>query len=300
MVGLFLSISFALPACRALWSERPYYDLYDEAINLYWKSPRDTEAALKLLRNGCSWNADLQDASCYNLGTLLELEGRREEALEAYRRAQRLRPAPIYDAAIQALQPHEPSTDSEYLRAMARAVQFCRGNAPGAALGELRAASAAAQAGGTPAPRTVFAQPFFEQCLSGIADYRGFLAQQPPASASAAGEQLSNRARSHAFAALWDIEFHMLHGQGAIRNPLTESWEKATNAAQSGNAAAFGAQLQEFQARLGATCAERSALERRCRAIRRAAGALILYDPLYAAVRESQSVRNLAQELQGR
>lgn len=288
----FLSIYFAGggAACRAFWNERPYFDIYDEAINLYWKEPRDQQAAIDLLKNACRWNSDLQDATCFNLGTLLELEGRADEALDAYRRAEALRSAPVYQAAIQALAPHKPESDSEYLRAMGQAVAFCHQGNRGAALAALEQARAAAERSGEPAPATAFQQPFFSDCLRGLPDFEVFLKRSPPAPPSLREEQLRLRARAHGFAALWDMEFHLRRGQGESRNPLTESWRRALAYADSGSGAAFAAELKEFNTRLESACAPQAALRRRCLAIRRAAVALVLHDPAFARIRDHAAV----------
>ncbi len=138
-----LAIGLAGAACAPAepWTPRPYYDIYDEAVNLYYKSPRRPEEALALMDRACRLNANGQDLLCYNLGVLRELRGDPPRlALAAYRRASRIRPHAIYTAAVRRLAPDTPSARPKgvYLQTVQRLLNSCRNDNRRAALIYLR------------------------------------------------------------------------------------------------------------------------------------------------------------------
>lgn len=269
------------------WTPRPYYDIYDEAVNLYYKSPRRPEAALALMDRACRFNGNGQDLLCFNLGVLRELRGDPPRlALAAYRRAQRIRPHAIYAAAVRRLAPDAPAAApaGAYLQTVHRMISSCRNENRRAALIHLRrfvdthTGNTAAQL--SQADRQRFAQslgqPFLSECLGAAAEYTRLLdrlravpddtadAAGPGASDRAFGEVstaaadlddqlLKQRAALDEFASLWDIE-RRLRGlsadSDASEHPVTDAWDALREAAADGDGKAAAESLREFFAAL--------------------------------------------------
>lgn len=303
--GAFLSIFFGpgllLYACLGSLDRRPHYDIYDEAVSLYFRAPRDTAAAIKLLRRACDRGGEGRDLSCYNLGAILELESRQAEALEAYREAARLSPNPVYKAAVQRMAIDPDSLPSAYQQFLARAIAACHSSDTAAALEALNALTsqaAAAHSSDAPVYRDVLEQPFFRDCLGQKPAYTALLARLRKNPENAGAAALAHRARNHEFASLWDMEFFLRNGAASPRNSTTTAWEQALSAAGQGDAGAYVARLKDFVAALEARQANASAGEKaRILAMRRAAGILTLHDPNFARVRDNPTVRALAESL---
>ncbi len=299
----FLSIFFGpgllLYACQGALDRRPHYDIYDEAVSLYFRAPRDPEAAIQLLRRACDRSGASRDLSCYNLGAVLELEARRAEALEAYREAASLSPNPIYAAAVQRMSIDPNRLPSGYQQRLAQAIAACNSSDAPRALEALAALSdTPTHSSDGPVYRDVLEQPFFRDCLGQNPAYATLLARLRKNPENAGAAALAYRARNHEFASLWDMEFFLRNGAAPARNATTLAWEQALNAAGRGDASAYAARLKDFIATLEARQANAGAGEKaRILAMRRAAGILTLHDPNFARVRENPAVRALAESL---
>ncbi len=315
---LILSIFFMLftTACddAGPWQQRPYYDIYDEAVNLYYKPPRRPEAALALMDRACRENEDKTDVLCYNLGVLRELQERpTSEALAAYRAAYRLRRHPAYLAAIQRLELDPSVYESEYLRVSAYMVQACRANDAKAALKRLRefvrdrtpVQDEAADVRLQRTYRQNFAQPFFADCLeSQGAEYQALLEQlaEPRSNPEAFADDIYEaRAKSDGFYALWDVELYLrdLGETTDSDHPATAEWQDVLAAARRGRGDAAALHLEAFFATLNELAREEvrkrpasaKALRARVKAMQRAAAVLIRGDSYFARVRGNAKVR---------
>ncbi len=303
--GAFLSIFFGpgllLYACLGSLDRRPHYDIYDEAVSLYFRAPRDTSGAIKLLQRACDRGGEGRDLSCYNLGAILELESRQDEALAAYREAASLSPNPVYKAAVQRMAIDPDSLPSAYQQLLGRAIAACNSSDAATALEALTTLATeqpAAHSSDGPIYRDVLEQPFFRDCLGQMPAYTALLARHRKNPENAGAAALAHRARNNEFASLWDMEFFLRNGAASPRNPTTQAWEQALSAAGRGDAAAYAARLKDFVAALDARQANAGAGEKaRILAMRRAAGILTLHDPNFARVRDNPTVRVLAESL---
>ena len=293
----FLSIFFILIcACRSPeYQQRPYYDLYDEAVNLYFKAPRDAEGAIEVLHEGCRRNLDLQDVTCYNLGVLLEIDGKTQEAREAYERARQLNPHPLYLAALRALDPGSHPPENRYGQELLRMVGFCREGRPRDAVRimEQLVALQAEENSGIRLNQEQFAQPYFADCLAEQPAYAVLLAGLPVAG------DLENtivrlRAAHDEFHNLWDMESYfrgLQNHRGHSSHALTAAWQGILKQAGAGNAAATAAGLRTFFARLEAFPAASDQEREMKTAMRRAAAILVNRDPYFSRVRGSGVVQ---------
>ncbi len=275
------------------WTPRPYYDIYDEAVNLYYKPPRRPEQALTLMERACRENKDGQDILCYNLGVLLELQAApRRRILAAYKRAGEIRPHALYSAAIQRMQPDPDAYASPYLQSVARMTVACRENRPDRALSEFRRAIQAAAENQTspaesgkappsrpelsappppaasaptvPLPRESFAQPFFAECLAGEAqrsEYEQLLNRLIPGGAGGLNleaQVIRARARLDPFHTLWDVELNLrgLRDGRDSKNPATAEWHDFVQTARRGQGAAAALHLRAFFDGLDALAAD--------------------------------------------
>ena len=299
----FLSIFFILIcACRSPeYQQRPYYDLYDEAVNLYFKAPRDAEGAINVLREGCRRNLDLQDVTCYNLGVLLEIDGKTQEAREAYEQARQLNPHPLYLAALRALDPGSHPPENRYGQELLRMIGFCRDGRPRDALRvmERLVALQADEANGVRLNQEQFAQPFFAECLADQPAYGVLLAGLPPGG-SLEQTIVRLRAAHDEFHNLWDMESYfrgLQNRRGQSTHALTAAWDVVLEQAGSGNAAATAGGLRTFFARLEAFPAANDQEREMKTAMRRAAAILVSRDPYFHRVRGAGAVQALISPL---
>ncbi|MCR9144034.1 MAG: hypothetical protein NXI24_17435 [bacterium] len=247
------------------WTPRPYYDIYDEAVNLYYKPPRRPEAALTLMERACRSNQNGQDILCYNLGVLLELQAAPPaKILKAYERAEKIRPHALYRAAIQRIDPDPGRLESEYLQTLSRMTVACRDQRPDRALAGLRrfVAAAGSQADGATVtaaqdvasalpPRESFAQPFFAECLAGpehATEYAALLEELPETPGDLATQLMRARARLDPFHSLWDVELNLrgLADGAGSKNPATTEWHDFIRSARRGQAGPAALHLRAF------------------------------------------------------
>lgn len=306
VVGL-IGTTAACTAPEAPWTPRPYYDIYDEAVNLYYKPPRRPEQALALMDRACRLNSDGQDILCYNLGVLLELQAKpADRILAAYKRARRIRPHALYEGAIQRIAPDPTRYESQYLRSVSRMVVACRAGRSDQALAEFKRTLATKNTKpADAAPREVFSQPFFAECLADQAEFATLLAQQP--SAGTTLEQQLIRARAHLdpFHSLWDVELNLrgLADGAGSENPATAEWHDFVQSARRGQGAAAALHLRAFFDVLDDLAREAmrkpekngpqsaAGVRQRVRAFKRAAAVLIQGDSYFHRVRRVPAIQ---------
>ncbi|MEQ9364982.1 MAG: hypothetical protein RIF32_12095, partial [Leptospirales bacterium] len=306
------------------WTPRPYYDIYDEAVNLYYKPPRRPEQALTLMERACRSNSDGQDILCYNLGVLLELENSpADRILAAYERAQKIRPHALYQGAIQRLDPRPDRYESSYLQTLSRMTEACRAGRGAKALQDFRRAVQAAefastagvdQAPGNAAtatlpPRESFAQPFFAQCMADRPEYARLLERLPATPGDLEAQLMLARADLDPFHTLWDVELNLrgLADGSQSKNPATAEWHDFIQNARRGQGAAAALHLRAFfdvLEALGRDATQKTpanqdpgvqtaGIRRRVQAFKRAAAVLILNDPYFHRVRGQAAIQSV-------
>lgn len=281
------------PGCSAEVAGRDYVDLYDEAVNLYYKPPFQSERAMQLLEQGCQCNPDHQDLSCYNLGVMREIRGETTAALEAYRKARELKPGPYYNLAIQRLAPGEAELQSAYLQTLRRMVLACRQGQQQSALQafdsyvtELKQVEQVARPS-----REAFGQPFLAECLAGER-YESLL-QELPARPRDAARYYQERARLDEFHTIFDMELYYRKELESTdsNQQITATWQIVMEAGQRGDGQLASVALRELFALLG-TAGRKSTEERlKAQALRRAAAVLVDRDLYFARIKDHPQVR---------
>lgn len=264
--------------------------IYDRAVALYFKAPRDPQKALLLLAGACTHIEERRAQSCYNWGLLLEMEGKDQEARGAYRRAVQIERLPVYESALWASDPSQ-KPDSTKLAAVRAAAEQCRLGRSGAALSLLQNAVAAAPKAGW--SRELVAQPFFAQCLEKEARYKSFRDSLNSAGGDLRRRYASAVAAADDFRAMWDLEARLSGREGQSSHRTTRAWLAALRMAAQGNGPGAASALAEFKSSLprdGAN-AERSL------AMHRAAALLIRQTRYFARVRAHPGVAGFANEV---
>ena len=259
------------------------------------------------MERACRLNSDGQDILCYNLGVLRELENRpTAEVLAAYVRAQKIRPHPLYQAAIQRQRPDPEKYTSPYLQSAARMVADCNQGHPDRALSELRrivprSGTAANAASNSTVPRETFAQPFFVECMGGLPEYQTLLEKLQPAGGDLADRILRARARLDPFYSLWDVEINLreLDDGAQTKHPATAEWQDFVVNARQGQVGPAALHLRSFfdvlddiarDTRKNSNAATAAAPDRRVLAFKRAAAVLIQGDPYFHRIRGQAAI----------
>lgn len=312
LLSIFLLLVFPMGCSNCRPSSAPedlagsYIEIYDRAISYYYRHPRQPEKAVDLLRRACTGIKDHQALSCYNLGHLLELEGDRTGALEAYRQAVKLKSDPIFEGALFRLDPEPGKLTSPYLQGLANTVEECRQGKPAQALksmSEVIERIGRFQKSERP-DREAFEQPFFEECLGKEPGYRALLKKMDSArSPDPAYLYYRDRAKKHPFHSLWDMELKLrgLDHSRSSRHPLTGNWQKILKFTRRQKYMEAGLALNEFYKQLNnmlnateqITCKKRQRRKQKLRAIGRAAALLISQDHYFRKLRSEEKVAGL-------
>ncbi len=281
-------LAFGSAFCRsiALPDGARYYEIWDKAAILYYGEPRNVDGAIDLLVHGCKKVSEKRDVSCYNLGVMLELEGRKEEALKAYSRARELRPHPVYDNAVFALGGRaDTSGAGRTIGPLRHLEEACRSANSALIRKSLEELAALANDGSAPSRETL-TQPFFADCLKAVPESTAIVAKLVPAKDYAESTWIRYRSRHHPFAGVWDIDLY-LRGNlatGKSSVPATQAWQKFLNAALQSNGALAGQEIQNFdKAIAGLPAPYRISL-------RRAAAALVQSDALFESIKANPGV----------
>lgn len=283
---ILLAFTSAFCKSLALPDTARYYEIWDKAAILYYGEPRNVDGAIDLLVHGCKKVSERRDVSCYNLGVMLELEGRREEARKAYERARDLHPHPMYDNAVVALGGKgDVPAAGKAVGPLRRLEEGCRANNEPLIRKSMDELSTLIAEGSAP-PRETLTQPFFADCLKGIPESTALIAKLVPAKDHAEAMWYRYRARHHPFWGVWDIELYLRGAVGTAKSgvPTTVAWQKFLTAASQSNGELAGREIQNFDKAIsGLPAAFRVP-------IRRAAAALIQSDALFESVKKDPGV----------
>ncbi|MCB1317100.1 MAG: tetratricopeptide repeat protein [Leptospiraceae bacterium] len=281
----------------ALVRGRAYYDIYDEAVNLYFKPPYRKEQAVGLMRSACEYHTELQDASCYNLGILLEIHGQPDQALEAYKRAQSLNPHQLYALAIQRLGGRAIESSSDYLKFMSQIVEQCRAEDREGALLSMRRMMSVAVGPGHPITlhREMLDQPFLQSCLGDSEQYQQYVSELPANSEALDEAIYRERAAVHPFHGLWDMELYLrnLQQREQSHNRITADWQNVLQATRNAQGNVVARELRAMFQALD-TYGRRSQIDgQKALAIKRAAAILLQNDPYFARVRGNAAIQSV-------
>jgi len=164
---LFLALAL-LCACNPHRHEH-HYLYFEEAIDAYYRAPRRPVHALSVMKEACQSFPEERDLSCFNYGLLLEWEGKRDQALQAYEAAYRLRPDQLYrEAARNSGQ--RPVYSGRRSQTLSRLLELCKqGNA-------IEALALGREAELT---RPMLETEPLKSCLAALDGYAGLLASLP-------------------------------------------------------------------------------------------------------------------------
>ncbi|MCB1175882.1 MAG: hypothetical protein KDK39_20065 [Leptospiraceae bacterium] len=274
-------------------------DIYDEAVNLYYKTPRDPETAAALLKQACACHPDRQDTSCYNYGVILELEEQYDAARSAYKQAWTRRPETAYELALQRLDAnvHTPDARQKQIQLLIAACQKPANSA--AAARQMQSLLQTTPLADRPT-RSVIDQPYFRDCLAGHPEYRHWLAQLPAdqwTPAEFRQQWVQGRSDPHPFNGLLDIQLYLkgqLFSQPSSR-AITQSWQKLVQFGRQGQAGAAAEQLRQLFNQLDSAAARDASLHTRTRAIKRAIALLVEQEDWFAPVRAHMAIQKLIQ-----
>ena len=294
---LLLIISTALSACRKPKPKPkpvtlPYFELYDRAVAFYFKPPQNPEKAINLLQSACDRLPEKQDLSCYNLGLLQELRGNTGAAVQAYRKAYKLKPHPVYRAAVYSLISAPELYKSSYSKKMQPIITACRQKKPARALRLIKTLGAYARKDPLlkSMDRQIFNQPFFQDCLKGEKDLKKVLALFPSGKSKPLDKQYYRyMARAHSFHSLWDMELYLQKtlNQKSSKHPVTRAWQKVLLGARKGAARQTAQELKSFMKYISRT---KSTRQKRL-ALRRAAALVIQHDRYFRRVRRDANIQ---------
>ena len=283
-----------------------YYEIYDRAISLYFKQPRDPEKALALMRAACEKIRENRALTCYNAGILLELRGEVEEAVQSYRRAAALSPHPFYRAAVQDLEPGQARPKSPYLRKIRVLLANCGRNNVSGALKAMRELSELPPA--LRPPRSALLQPYIRSCLKKKKGrYRALLRKFRQRSYKRYSDQYyKTLAQEKPYFSLWDMELHLRKiGPRAFRppsrkksaHPLTRAWNKTLQTVLKKDVSGARESLEEFYRELTALrrgkAGRGAGASAKIRALGRASALLVLKDKFFRPIQKDPAVQKI-------